>query len=191
MIIKQAKNSMQQPNSFSPNPKPKWEKNVHGTSVVTRIGNVVQSWNMRHKEATGCHFSRRSNDYEFSSPEDEQRFLLNLCAKEEIILSHLSFNNICVLKPIRKNYIALMARWIVGATVLHQKNLADLWQNLEFWGMTTINALMDLTLDRQLWAARAVKILTAGGIAAVGADTRQGLLVTSSFLGHLKLPSQW
>ena len=36
--------------------------------------------------------------------------------------------------------------------------------------------------ERASW--RAVKILTVGGFAAVGADTRQGLLVTSSFRGH-------
>ena len=49
--------------------------------------------------------------------------------------------------------------------------------------MTTINvALMDLTGSSIM--SRAVKILTAPGIAAVGASTRQGLLVTSSFPGR-------
>ena len=52
--------------------------------------------------------------------------------------------------------------------------------------MTTINvALVDLTGSSIM--SRAVKILTAPGIAAVGASTRQGLLVTSSFPGRQRV----
>ena len=74
--------------------------------------------------------------------------------------------------------------WIMGAVPL-----ADLVQNLVAGVLRhdhnqrgTHGA--DGIVNYEPLASRAVKILTAPGIAAVGASTRQGLLVTSSFPGR-------
>ena len=114
-----------------------------------------------------------------------QRFLLNLCA-EEIVLSHLSYRSttsVCSRQPGRTTLPDEMdygcnsrkvplqiyyTTWVAGV-LRHDHN------------QRTHGSDGIVNYER---AWRAVKILTGGGIAAVGADTRQGLLVSSSFRGH-------
>ena len=115
-----------------------------------------------------------------------QRFLLNLCA-EEIVLSHLSY----------RSTTSVCSRQS-GRTTLPRDEM-DYGCNsrkipLQIYYTTWVAGVLRHDHNQRTHGSdgivnyerawRAVKILTGGGIAAVGADTRQGLLVSSSFRGH-------